>query len=99
MQPLQRQQLPHHAGGDHHACCCGCCDCRDHSEGSDTWAVNRGWVSVTPLSLRSDVPLRLVRLLGFGLLCVCPGFNDCSMLLYTCGRWDLRCVIGRMQHN
>lgn len=34
--------------------------CRDHSEGSDTWAVNRGWVSVTPLSLRSDVPLRLV---------------------------------------
>lgn len=34
--------------------------CRDHSEGSDTWAVNRGYVSVTPLSLRSDVPLRLV---------------------------------------
>lgn len=33
---------------------------RDHSEGSDTWAVNRGWVAVTPLSLRSDVPLRLV---------------------------------------
>lgn len=31
----------------------------DPSEGSDTWAVNQGWVSVTPLSLRSDVPLRL----------------------------------------
>jgi hypothetical protein len=34
---------------------------RDHSEGSDTHAVSSGWVSVTPLSLRSDVPLRLVR--------------------------------------
>eukprot|EP00775_Hariotina_reticulata_P009562 gene9561-9725_t len=30
----------------------------DDSEGSDNWAVSNSWVSVTPLSLRSDVPLR-----------------------------------------
>uniref|UniRef100_A0A383W782 Survival protein SurE-like phosphatase/nucleotidase domain-containing protein n=1 Tax=Tetradesmus obliquus TaxID=3088 RepID=A0A383W782_TETOB len=31
----------------------------DDSEGSDNWAVSNGWVSVTPLLLRQDVPLRL----------------------------------------
>jgi hypothetical protein len=36
------------------------CHCRDDSEGSDNWAVASGWVSVTPLLLRQDVPLRLV---------------------------------------
>ncbi|KAF6260789.1 survival protein sure-like phosphatase/nucleotidase [Scenedesmus sp. NREL 46B-D3] len=31
----------------------------DDNEGSDNWAVGSGWVSVTPLLLRQDVPLRL----------------------------------------
>eukprot|EP00879_Flechtneria_rotunda_P020661 GHRR01021740.1.p1 GENE.GHRR01021740.1~~GHRR01021740.1.p1 ORF type:complete len:198 (+),score=66.71 GHRR01021740.1:1370-1963(+) len=31
----------------------------DDTEGSDNWAVSRGWISITPLSLRQDVPARL----------------------------------------
>ena len=30
--------------------------CRDDAEGSDAWAVKSGWVSVTPLGLRQDLP-------------------------------------------
>lgn len=29
----------------------------DEREGCDSWAVAQGWVSVTPVSLRSDMPL------------------------------------------
>ena len=29
----------------------------DQRKGSDSWAVSQGWVAVTPLGLRSDVPL------------------------------------------
>lgn len=35
--------------------------CRDTVEGSDAWAVRQRWVSVTPLSLRSDMAMGLVR--------------------------------------
>ena len=29
--------------------------CRDMASGSDSWAVKQGWVSITPLGLRSDI--------------------------------------------
>ena len=29
----------------------------DQRRGSDSWAVGQGWVAVTPVGLRSDVPL------------------------------------------
>jgi hypothetical protein len=29
--------------------------CRDDSEGSDSWAVHQGWISLTPLSLYTDI--------------------------------------------
>lgn len=29
----------------------------DLSHGSDSWAVSQGWVAVTPICLRSDMPL------------------------------------------
>lgn len=32
--------------------------CRDESVGGDGWAVKQGWVSVTPLGLRSDIDVR-----------------------------------------
>lgn len=34
---------------------CVCCGFRDETPGSDSWAVHHGWVSVTPLSLKSDI--------------------------------------------
>jgi hypothetical protein len=58
---------------------------RDQSEGSDTWAVNRGWVSVTPLSLRSDVPLRLVSAVALGLM-VGPGQHTLAACLSIVSR-------------
>ena len=33
------------------------CDDRDMTLGSDSWAVKQGWLSVTPLGLRSDVSI------------------------------------------
>jgi hypothetical protein len=45
--------------------------CSDDSEGSDNWAVSNGWVSVTPLLLRQDVPLRLVSAFHLWYCCCC----------------------------
>lgn len=35
-----------------------CTQNRDESAGGDGWAVKQGWVSVTPLGLRSDIVVR-----------------------------------------
>ncbi|KAK9820212.1 hypothetical protein WJX72_007536 [[Myrmecia] bisecta] len=45
----------------------------DTTTGSDTWAVKEGWVSVTPLGLRSDIPFGKEQRLNPGIPAVLGG--------------------------
>ena len=46
--------------------------CRDMASGSDSWAVKRGWVSITPLALRSDIILSQVTYIENSLIISAP---------------------------
>ena len=46
--------------------------CRDMASGSDSWAVKQGWVSITPLGLRSDIILSQVTYIENSLIISAP---------------------------